>query len=156
MLDNIDQSFMTEAEKKHWRSVGLFFRSYHYLELLARFGDVPWLEHVVKESDENIIYGTRTSRDTVAANILRDLKFAEGNIKVQGEGASSNTINQKVVQALLSRFTLFEGTWRKYHGLGNSLTYLSECARVSKDLVTSSPAIGDNYQQLWSTEDLKN
>ena len=28
MLDHIDGSQMTEAEKAHWRSVGYFFRSY--------------------------------------------------------------------------------------------------------------------------------
>ena len=155
LLDHIDQSSMSEAEKKHWRSVGLFFRAYHYLELLARFGEVPWLEHVVKESDENVIYGPRNSRDTVAAYILRDLQYAETNIKIDGEGASSNTINQKVIRALLSRFALFEGTWRKYHGLQNAETYLKECARVSKDLIISSPAIGENYQHLWSSEELK-
>lgn len=155
MLDHIDQSTMSDIDKKHWRSVGLFFRAYHYVELLARFGDVPWLEHVVKESDENIIYGSRTGRDIVAANILRDLQYAETNIKVLGEGASSNTINQKVVRALLSRFALFEGTWRKYHGLDNASTYLTECARASKLLIDATPTIGNNYQQLWSTEVLK-
>lgn len=34
MLDNIDQSSMSEADKKHWRSVGLFFRAYKYFQML--------------------------------------------------------------------------------------------------------------------------
>jgi len=154
MLDHIGSSSMSDADKDYWRSVGLFFRSYHYLELLARFGDVPWLEHTVTDNDVNTIYGPRTSRDTVAANILRDLQFAETHIKPLGEGASSNTINQAVVRALLSRFTLFEGTWRKYHGLQNAQTYLNECARVSKLLIDATPNIGANYQWLWSSEEL--
>lgn len=155
MLDHIDQSQMSDADKNHWRAVGLFFRAYHYLELLARFGDVPWLEHVVKESDVHVIYGGRTARDTVAQNMLRDLRWAEINIKPLGEGAGSNTVNQGVVRALLSRFTLFEGTWRKYHGLADARVYLEECARVSKTLMDANPAIGANYQHLWSSEDLK-
>ncbi|WP_300596138.1 RagB/SusD family nutrient uptake outer membrane protein [Niabella sp.] len=155
MLDKIDQTSMSDADKRHWRSVGLFFRSYHYMELLARFGDVPWLEHVVTESDVNVIYGGRTARDTVAANILRDLQFAENNIKTVGEGAGTNTINQTVVRALLSRFALFEGTWRKYHGLAGSDTYLQECKRVSKLLIDANTTIAPAYQALWSSEELK-
>lgn len=52
-----------------------------YYELLARYGDVPWLENVVADDDKNLLYGQRTARDTVSANILRDLQYAETNIK---------------------------------------------------------------------------
>lgn len=152
MLDNIDASDMTEIEKNHWRSVGLFFRSYHYMELLNRFGDIPWIEHVVKEDQTDIIYGKRDTRDLVASNILRDLKYAEANIKITGDG--KNTINQDCVRALLSRFGLREGTWRKYHGLADSNTYLQEAERTSKLLIDIFPSVGSNFQHRWSTEDL--
>ncbi|MCY1718792.1 RagB/SusD family nutrient uptake outer membrane protein [Prolixibacteraceae bacterium Z1-6] len=154
MLQNIDGSEMSEKEKEHWRSVGLFFRSYRYFELLARYSDVPWIENVLSDEDTDILYGPRTSRDKVAANILRDLKYAEENIYVDGEGAGSNTINQNTVRALMSRFCLFEGTWRKYHSLGNSETYLNECERVSKNLIDSYPTIAANYVEVWTSDDL--
>jgi hypothetical protein len=111
MLDNIDQSSMSQAEKDHWRSVGLLFRGVRYMQLLSRFGDVPWLEHVVKDNDVNILFGERTPRDQVSANILRDLLWAETHIKAGGDGP--NTINEHVIRAIISRFGLFEGTWRK-------------------------------------------
>ena len=154
MLKNIDQSEMKEEDKNHWRSVGLFFRAYRYYDLLARYGDVPWLENVVKDDDLDILYGTRTGRDEVAANILQDLKYAEKNIYKDGEGIESNTINQDCVRALLSRFCLFEGTWRKYHNLENSQTYLSECERTSELLLKSYPVIAANYIDLWSSDNL--
>lgn len=152
MLRNIDGSTMTDVEKKHWRSVGLFFRSMRYYELLARYGDVPWLENVVADDDKNLLYGQRTARDTVSANILRDLQYAETNIKEKGDG--NNTINKACVQALMSRFCLFEGTWRKYHGLNNAATYLNECKRVSAALIAQYPTITPNYLDLWSSFDL--
>ncbi|MBD0835380.1 RagB/SusD family nutrient uptake outer membrane protein [Aestuariibaculum suncheonense] len=152
MLDNIDNSSMTEGEKEHWRSVGLFFRSYHYMELLSRFGDVPWVENVITEDQTDIIWGPRDSRDLVASNILRDLKYAEEHIKIDGDG--NNTINQDCVRALLSRFGLREGTWRKYHGLQDENTYLQAAERVSKLLIDNYPTLGDNFQHRWSTEDL--
>lgn len=154
MLRNIDKSQMNEEDRKHWRSVGLFFRSFRYYDLLARYGGVPWLEDVVGDEDEDILYGKRAPRDEVAANILRDLKYAEENIKEDGEGVKSNTINRDCVRALMSRFCLFEGTWRKYHALGNSETYLAECERVSKLLLDAYPAIAANYVDLWSSDDL--
>jgi len=152
MLRNIDGSNMTDAEKSHWRSVGLFFRSLRYYELLARYGDVPWLENVVSDQDHDILYGQRTARDTVAANILRDLQYAETNIKEKGDG--DNTINRACVRALMSRFCLFEGTWRKYHNLSDATTYLNECKRVSELLLTAYPTITPKYVDLWSSFDL--
>lgn len=154
MLRNIDGSSMSEADKKHWRAVGLFFRSYRYFDLLARYGDVPWLENVVSDTDTEILYGDRTPRDEVAANILRDLQEAEANIKEKGEGVNSNTINRDCVRALLSRFCLFEGTWRKYHSLGNSEVYLKECKRVSKLLMDNYPTIAAKYVDVWSSDNL--
>ena len=153
MLRGVEQSSMSDADKRHWRSVGLFFRSYRYMELLSRFGDVPWLENVVEENQTEIIYGPRTSRDSVAANILRDLKYAETNIKPEGDG--DNTINKNCVLALISRFGLREGTWRKYHGLSNAETYLNECERASALLMVAFPTVAPNFQHRWSTEDLR-
>ena len=43
MLDNIERSEMNDAEKAHWRSVGYFFHAFNYMELVSRFGDVPWI-----------------------------------------------------------------------------------------------------------------
>lgn len=154
MLSNIDSSSMTDLEKKHWRAVGLFFRSMRYYDLLARYGDVPWLETVVEDNDTEILYGKRTPRDEVASNILRDLLEAEQNIKDNGDG--KNTINEDCVKALLSRFCLFEGTWRKYHGLEGSKTYLDVCERVSRELIDKYPKIADNFVDLWSSDDLSN
>ncbi|MBL7972461.1 MAG: RagB/SusD family nutrient uptake outer membrane protein [Prolixibacteraceae bacterium] len=154
MLRNIDGSQMTEKEKKHWRSVGLFFRAYRYYDLLARYGDVPWLENVVEDDEVDVLYGERTPRETVASNILRDLQYAEENINIKGEGANTNTINQDCVRALMSRFCLFEGTWRKYRSLSNANMYLNEAERVSKLLLDSYPVIAAKYVDLWSSDDL--
>lgn len=152
MLDNIDTSVMSDKEKAHWRSVGLFFRSMRYFQLLSKYGEVPWIEKVIGESDTDILYGPKATRDEVASNILRDLVFAEANIQPAGNG--NNTINQKVVQALISRFTIFEGTWRKYHGLSGAETYLEACATYSKKLIDAVPNVADSYDKLFTSESL--
>lgn len=153
LLDNIDSDncTMSEVEKGHWRSVGLFFRSYRYFTLLSQYGGVPWIENVLTtESDEN--YAPRDTRDLVAGNILRDLQYAEAHIGDFDDG--NNTIDLDVVQALMSRFTLFEGTWRKYHNLNDSQKYLLECKRVSADLISRRPTIHSQYDDLFNSVDL--
>lgn len=151
MLDNIDNSSMNEEEKEHWRSVGYFFRSYYYMELIARFGDVPWVENVLTDDDETL-YASKTPRKEVADKVLENLQYAESHIKKDGDGA--NTINVHCIRALMSRFTLFEGTWRKYHGLGDETKYLQECIRVSDELMKVFPTLHTDYGEEWTSPDL--
>ena len=152
MLANIDNSGMTDADKEHWRSVGYFFRAYYYSELIARFGDVPWVDRVLGDSDKEIAYGPRTPRKEVADHVLNDLIYAEEHIKEEGDG--ENTINVHVVRALLSRFCLFEGTWRKYHALGDEDKYFDACITYSKKLMDSYPELNSDWGEML-TSDLK-
>jgi len=152
MLSNIDNSEMTAAEKDHWRAVGLFFRAYEYVELVATYGAVPWVDQVLAETDEASLYGPRTPRDEVAKNILDDLLWAEANINPAGNGP--NTVNTDVVRALISRFGLYEGTWRKYHGLGNEQTYLQACVEASQKLLADHPNLHPSYDGVFNSESL--
>jgi len=154
MLDNINQSSMVQADKDHWRSVGYFFRALRYYDLIAAFGDVPWIEHSLSDTSASVLYGARTPRDTVAQNILNNLIWAESHIKPLGEGAGSNTINQNCVRFLISRFGLFEGTWRKYHGLGNANVYLQASATYSQKLIAAYPSLMSSYDDVYNSEDL--
>lgn len=157
MLRNIDKSAMTDAEKKHWRSVGYFFRSFLYMELVSRFGDVPWIDKAINE-DDPLVYGSRTPRTEVVDHLMDDLLFAEANINEKGDGP--NTINKACVQVLISRLGLFEGTWRKYHGVAeNGVKYdriklLTESVRVSEALMATYPTLLSNYDALLNSESL--
>src|ERR1700744_313108 len=67
MLDAIDKSQMVQTDKDHWRSVGYFFRALRYYDLLAAFGDVPWIDHTLTD-DSPELTEARTPRDQVAQN----------------------------------------------------------------------------------------
>ncbi len=165
MLSHIDKSEMNDAEKNHWRAVGYFFHSYWYMELIDRFGDIPWIDKPLTETSEEV-YAPRTERAVVAANILERLKWAEENIGDYSSKDGKNAIDVHCVRMALSRFTLREGTWRKYHELGNHETYLNECIRVSKVLMNSFPTLykgagvdanqpAAGYGQMWTTDNLQ-
>ena len=164
MLSHVDASNMTEGEKNHWKAVGYFFHSFWYMELIDRFGDVPWVDTPLDDTSEEA-YGSRMPRIEVADKVLERLLWAESNI---GDAATymkkdgSNTINQDCVRAAISRFTLREGTWRKYHELGSYDRYFTECKRVSQLLMQDYPSLytgtdgqpAAGYGEMWTTDNL--
>ncbi|MGV3502788.1 MAG: RagB/SusD family nutrient uptake outer membrane protein [Adhaeribacter sp.] len=153
MLDNIESSKLSQKEKEHWRSVGYFFRALRYYDLIAAFGDVSWIEHALSDTSNSVLYAPRTPRQVVAKNMLDNLLYAETHINPAGDG--KNTINPQVVQALISRFGLFEGTWRKYHGLPDADTYLQASKTASEKLMAAYPALISNYDDVFNSEDLE-
>lgn len=162
LLANIDKAAaLSPAEKNHWRAVAYFFHAYWYMELVNRFGDVPWVNTVMNETSPEA-KAPRDPRKAVADSILTRLQWAEKNIGDFTKVDGSNTIKQDVVLAALSRFSLREGTWRKYHGLGDFDKYFAECARVSEILMNKYPTLytgtdgqpAAGYGEMWITEDL--
>lgn len=162
MLSHVDVSeALSQEEKDHWKAVGYFFHSFWYNMLINRFGDVPWIETALDDSSEEA-YGPREDRKVVADKVLERLIWAENNIGDFDDG--DNTINRDCVRALISRFALREGTWRKYHGLGDYDKYFTECARASELLMASYPTLytgtdgqpAAGYGEMWTTENLDN
>lgn len=157
MLDNIDGSSMTNTEKEHWRGIGYFFRAWAYFDMMKDFGELPWLEHVVTTGDAEILYGKKDSRELVANNILTNLLYAEEHINPNGDG--KNTINPNVVRALISRFGLFEGTWRKYHGPVDGVDgkkYLEASIKASQNLIDQNLGLVSDYDDIFNSLSLKN
>jgi len=162
MLSHIsDATGLSNAEKDHWKAVGYFFHSFWYMELVNRFGDVPWVNKVLDETTPET-YGPRINRKIVGDSMLMRLKWAEEHIGNFQNKDGKNAINQDVVQAALSRFALREATWRKYHDLGDYNVYLNECARVCEILMDKYPTLymgtdgqpAAGYGEMWTTEDL--
>ncbi len=163
LLSHLDNGSLTKEQADHWRSVAYFFSAYWYMELVDRFGDVPWVNKVLSESDE-ATYGPRTPRAEVVDSIIYRLEYAIDHIGKQDDG--DNTITANAVKAALSRFLLREGTWAKYHGLQEPYqTYLQKCMKVSAELMADYPTLykgggtekepATGYGELWTTEKLQ-
>ena len=154
MLDNLDNSNMTETEKNHWKGICYFFKANEYFSFLSRFGQAIWVDKVLTDTDEDILYGPATQRLELAAKILEMLEFARDNVKPEGDGA--NTITPDVVNALISRFGLFEGTWQKYHNVANGdpNKYLQASFDASAALISKYPTIHPNYNEVFNSYDL--
>lgn len=163
MLSHLAGSKLTETEQRHWRSVGYFFHAWWYMELVARYGDVPWINTVLTDESPEA-YGERTPRAEVADSIVARLEYAIDNIgDTSNDG--DNPITANAIKAALSRFLLREGTWAKYHGLNEPYeNYLNKCLTVSQELMTAYPTLytgsgnnsypGAGYDEVMTTEDL--
>lgn len=152
MLDNIENSQLSDEEKAHWEGVGKFFRAYEYFYLLKTFGPTPLISSSVSDSDTTELYKARATRDEMADFILQDLKDAEAKINPNGNGP--NTINTNVVRALLSRFGLVEGTWRKYHNLGGEAEFFAASKAASEALMAEFPTLNTDYDAVFNSESL--
>ena len=108
MLSHLDDGNLTENEKKHWRSVGYFFHAWWYMELVAKYGDVPWINMVLTDESEEA-YGPRTPRAEVVDSIISRLEYAAANIGDTSKDGD-NPVTANAIKAALSRFLLREGT----------------------------------------------
>lgn len=121
-----------EAEMK-------FFRAYQYFNLLKRFGGVPLIEKSLTTEDTDELYGPRDSRETIAAFIKKNLDEAIPVLPLESEIATDDKgrISRGAAQAFKARFSLFEGTWRKFHGLEGADEYLDDAVSASHDVIMS-------------------
>ncbi|GHV10425.1 hypothetical protein FACS1894162_4410 [Bacteroidia bacterium] len=131
----LENSSHCKDEKIRERYDGLarFFRAYFYFEKVKRYGDVPWYDKVLGDNDPDL-YKPRDSRELVMTNMVKDLDYA---IRYLPDTKSLYKVTKWTALALKSRVCLFEGTFRKYHGLADAEKYLTLCAEASEELMTN-------------------
>ena len=117
----------------HYNGMARFFRAYFYYDKVRKFGDVPWYSEVIGSADKDLLHKPQDSRVYVMEKVLEDLNFAIANLRATKD---VYRINKWAALALKSRIMLFEGTFRKYHKLGNWEECLQECVAASEELMT--------------------
>lgn len=117
--------------RNQYDGLAKFFRAYFYFEKLKRFGEVPWFNTVLG-SDDELLFKPRDTRDLIADSIILDLDFAIAHLP---ETKDVYRVSKWTALALKSRACLFEGTFRKYHGLPDADKYLTSCAEASEQLI---------------------
>lgn len=131
-LENSDNCPDKAAVAEH-NGIARFFRAYFYFEKVARFGDVPWYDTVLEIDDEGL-QKARDTREFVFDKMLEDIDFAIANCQT---GTDAQLVTKWTALALKSRMCLFEGTFRKYHGLGNWESVLEQSVKASEELINS-------------------
>ncbi|MFC5623439.1 RagB/SusD family nutrient uptake outer membrane protein [Algoriphagus winogradskyi] len=154
-LDRVQTVPMDEEAILHWSGVARFFRALEYFDLVKQFGDVPWFDEELSESDPEMLYRPRDSREFVMDRVLEDFEFAAENVRID-DGNDGQTVNRAVVLALMSRVFLFEGTWQKYHNNNNEKAkeYLEASKSAAAELISTGGFSLGNYREVFNSLNL--
>jgi hypothetical protein len=138
-LKRYDQTPINLSTKNKYAAEIKLLKSLEYFHLVKRFGDVPWLsEDLNVDSPE--LFATRDSRFLVMDSVLNDLNWAI-NYLPEKSNAVDGRLHKGVALAAKARICLHEGTFRKYHNLGEFEKFLQEAYNASNELIMSG-----NYQ----------
>ena len=121
--------------REHFDGIARFFRAYFYFEKVKRFGEVPWFDRELSSTDPEL-FRPRDSRDFIMDKILDDLTYAINNIS---DKKDLYNVTHWTALALKSRICLFEGTFRKYHGIPGYEKFWIEGATASKLFIDNAP-----------------
>jgi len=124
-----------EKARNQYDGVAYFFRAFFYFEKVQRYGDVPWYNQVLKSSDEALLFQPRTDREIVMDSVMSDLDKAIARLS---SAKNAERVTKWTALALKSRAALYEGTFRKYHGLPNYEKFLQHAASAGNDFISAN------------------
>ena len=135
-LQRYHQAPLPKNVLDRYKAEALFFKAWEYYQKVSFFGDYPWLSKDL-QTDSPELYMARTPRAAVMDSVLHCINFAIEHLPAVTAATPTGRINKDHALALKSRICLFEGTFRKYHGLPGADKFLQECVNASDELIKS-------------------
>lgn len=136
-LQRYQRAEMDATLKNYYAAEGHFFKALLYWGKVKRFGAVPWLTADIADTSTAVLFGPRLPHKQVMDSLLKDLNFAVENAAEATNTQFIGRITKDVANALKARICLWEGTFRKYHALGDHEPWLREAVTASNALITS-------------------
>ena len=158
MLDRVENkmgTILSTEAYNHWMGVGRFIRALEYASIATAYGDVPYYDHVVSDTDLDDLYKPRTPRKDVMDHVYDDLTFAFNNVRLND---GDQSVNRYVVAGFISRVALQEGSWQKYYYKNNERAEkFFNLALEAADFIIQSGRydIVTEFRDLFTSEDLK-
>ncbi len=167
-LDNMGTAKVDESVAKHFEGVGRMWRAIFYFDMVRTFGGVPWYEHEISSSDNEMLFKPRDTREFVMGKVLEDLNFAAANCSSNSKYvSSSNVVSKWVALAFKANICLYEGTYRKYHTelnlTSSANTFLNEAANAALEIMNNGPyalvnspsTLQTQYRALFTSDKLQ-
>ena len=138
-MENYGRAKVSEAVRNKYIGEARLFRGWFYADKVSKYGDVPYVEKELNIDSEEL-FAARMPRVEAMDKILADLDFASKNLPNNwGDGGAPGRLNRWAALLIKARVCLFEGTWRKYHGIVGGEKFLTEAASASKELIEKGP-----------------
>ncbi len=112
-----DSNCSDEAVRTKYRGVAHFFRAFFYFEKVKKYGDVPYYDYVISDTDWASLKKPRDSRGYVMYQVLKNLDNAYDMLPEAWPSNPMYHVSKYAALALKSRAALYEGTFRKYHNI---------------------------------------
>jgi len=153
-IENKTKPNLTPEAYNHWSAVGRFFRGFEYSRLVSVFGDVPYFDQPVPDTDLETLFKDRDDRGLVMDKVYDDFKYVLANIR-ENDGAQN--LNRNIAAAFISRLMLFEGTYQHYHGLdpARAKKYLEFAVEAAEIVMNSNKySFGRDFKSIFTSESL--
>ncbi len=108
-----------ESVRKRYDGVAYFFRAMFYYVKVRRYGDIPYYDFLISDSDQAALKRPRDSRGYVMQKIMEDCDRAIELLPETWPSQPVYHVSKNAARALKSRAALFEGTFRKYHAIAD-------------------------------------
>lgn len=152
---------MDATTKNHWIGVARLMRGWQYWDLVRKFGNCTWLDHVPDINDP-LLFAEREDRDAIMDKVLEDLNFACNNIE---DISSQTTWSRNMANAMKAHICLWEGTFRKYRtqeengkpaDLDGATRFLQACADACEAVMPDYTLGTDiaSYRAIYNSETL--
>ncbi len=138
LLEKASQSGLgTQIDR--WVGEALFFRAYHYWNLVSAYGGVPLITTVLDVSSPEV-YTARSTQQQVIDFIIADLDNAVPKLLKQSELSAEEMgrVTQGAALALKARAALHQGTWLKYHAEGSPTAMIADAITAAEQLIASN------------------
>ena len=154
-IESMKDVTLTEEAYNHWSAVARFFRGYEYSRLVSVFGNVPYYDRVILDTELDLLYKDRDNRTLVMDAVYDDFQYVMANMRTLD--GNVQYLNRYIAAGFISRFMLFEGTWQKYH-LNNSekaQKYLQLAADAASYVMASGKySFTSDFRSLFGSQDL--
>lgn len=124
-----------ESARKQYDGTAHFFRAYFYFVKVRRYGDVPYYEQVLDSDNAESLTKPRDDRGFVMDKVMEEFDLA---INMLPTNKSISRVTKWSALAFKARAALYEGTFRKYHGLNDADKYLTIAAEAAKKFIDNS------------------
>lgn len=148
-------SVITTPVYQHWSAVARFFRGFEYSRLVSVFGSVPFFDHVVGDTEKDLMYKDRDDRAVVMDKVYDDFVYVLDNMRLTD--GDTQYLNRYIAAGFISRFMLFEGTWQKYqlNNTAKAQKYLDLAVKAANIVMASGRySFTSDFRSLFGSESL--
>lgn len=154
-IEAMNGEFIEGEAYNHWTAVARFFRGFEYSRLVSVFGDVPYYDHLLGDTELDELYKDRNSRTEVMDKVYEDFQYVLANMRLSD--GDPQVLNRYIAAGFISRFMLFEGTWQKYHLNNNEKAsqYLGLAVEAANLVIESGNwSFASDFRSLFGSQSL--